>query len=258
VHFDIWSLEGLLWTTCCRAALVGIISERRSKGPIQQLLLQTSGSSLPVVHSTSLRPFEIARVSRVPRVSRRCPSHRESLKDECNSLRSSQTRQPPFKVSLRATACLHMPPSQVIGEKETPIDFVNLCICTGRCLTPCVGCQQGQMRVMCWPVGMHLKVLKFWRSLSPASMPRALWVIIHHLQFPAVQELQWDVLLDTLRELLLYQPLATAEMHTQVTPRKPGTVGAAVVCKLVANRYQVRMCLLYSFEKQEFALIVGA
>ena len=64
--------------------------------------------------------------------------------------------------------------------------------------------------------GMFMKVLKFWRSLSPASTPRALWAIIHHLSLPAVQEAMWGELLEILRELLLYQPLATMEMHTQV------------------------------------------
>lgn len=63
---------------------------------------------------------------------------------------------------------------------------------------------------------MFLKVLKFWRSLSPASTPRALWAIVHHLVLPAVMEEQWAELLDMLRELLLYQPLSTTEMHTQV------------------------------------------
>lgn len=63
---------------------------------------------------------------------------------------------------------------------------------------------------------MFLKVLKFWRSLSPASTPRALWAIVHHLVLPAVLEEQWIELLDMLRELLLYQPLSTTEMHTQV------------------------------------------
>lgn len=65
-----------------------------------------------------------------------------------------------------------------------------------------------------------MKVLKFWRSLSPASTPRALWAIIHHLSLPAVQEAMWSELLEILRELLLYQPLATMEMHTQVPTLK--------------------------------------
>ena len=67
--------------------------------------------------------------------------------------------------------------------------------------------------------GMFQKILKFWRALSPASMPRALWVVTHHLKLPAVQEDLWAPLLDTLRELLIYQPLATTEMHTQA--RRP-------------------------------------
>jgi hypothetical protein len=62
---------------------------------------------------------------------------------------------------------------------------------------------------------MFQKILRFWRSLSPALMPRALWVAIHHLKLPAVQEGLWDPLLDVIRELLLFQPLATTEMHTQ-------------------------------------------
>lgn len=66
---------------------------------------------------------------------------------------------------------------------------------------------------------MFQKILRFWRSLSPASMPRALWVIMHHLRLPAVQEEQWEPLLDTVRELLLFQPLATTEMHTQARAR---------------------------------------
>ena len=64
--------------------------------------------------------------------------------------------------------------------------------------------------------GMYVKVLRFWRSVSPASLPRALWLLLHHLRLPAVLEEQWAALLEVLRELLLFQPLATTEMHTQV------------------------------------------
>lgn len=69
-----------------------------------------------------------------------------------------------------------------------------------------------------------MKVLKFWRSLSPASTPRALWAIVHHLALPSVQEAMWGELLEILRELLLYQPLATMEMHTQVPPSHPASL----------------------------------
>jgi hypothetical protein len=64
---------------------------------------------------------------------------------------------------------------------------------------------------------MLQKVVKFWRALSPASMPRALWIVIHHIKLPAIQEDLWLPLLDVLRELLIYQPLATTEMHIQAS-----------------------------------------
>lgn len=63
---------------------------------------------------------------------------------------------------------------------------------------------------------MLLKVLAYWKVLSPASKPRAIWVIVHHLKLPAIQEKCWEMLMEALRELLLMQPLATSEMHTQV------------------------------------------
>ena len=65
---------------------------------------------------------------------------------------------------------------------------------------------------------MFRKVLKFWRALSPASMPRALWLLVHHLALPAVEEETWAALLDLIRELLLFQPRAAVEMHTQARP----------------------------------------
>lgn len=47
---------------------------------------------------------------------------------------------------------------------------------------------------------------------------------------PAVLEEQWGELLDMLRELLLYQPLSTTEMHTQVSLLSVNTLAVCMQC----------------------------
>jgi hypothetical protein len=79
---------------------------------------------------------------------------------------------------------------------------------------------------------MLMKVLAFWKVLSPASKPRAIWVIVHYLKLPAIQERCWESLMEALRELLLYQPLATTEMHTQV--RSPPAASPANSCQVAS------------------------